>query len=39
MWSKNELKVFRDYREAHHFKGSYDGIGGTVNRKFMRISH
>ena len=26
------LKVFRDYGEAHHFKGPHDGIGGTIKR-------
>ena len=27
------LKLFWDYGEAHHFKGPHDGIGGTVKRK------
>ena len=28
-----ELQLHWNYGEAHHFKGSHDGIGGTIKRK------
>ena len=27
-----DLKIYWDYGEAHHFEGTYDGIGGSIKR-------
>lgn len=28
--------IFWDYGEAHHFKGSHNGLGGTVKRRIYQ---
>ena len=30
------LKIYWNYGEAHHFKGPHDGIGGTIKRKIYQ---